>query len=269
MMDSEESMEEKLSICIVVYRKYDEVIEAVDSIEKYTSKQLRKTVYIVDNSQSGAVAPERMAFEKRMKQYSDVVYLDTEENFGFGKGHNFVLDRLDSEYHAIVNPDILLKEDSFSKLIFYMDNNPDVGMCVPKLVTADGEMQLAYREDPTVADMFIRMFCSGLFPKRVAKHTLQNRDYSKPFQVPFAQGSFLVVRTELLKELKGFDDAYFMYLEDADLCRRVNECSKVMYCPDTEVVHKWEKASHKNWELFKIHVKSMNHYFKKWGWKWS
>lgn len=262
-----EAMSVKLSICIVAYRSYDEVIEAVDSIERFTSDKLKKKIYIVDNSQISSITPERVDFEKHIEQYSDVVYLELEENIGFGKGHNYILTRLDSQYHAIVNPDIVFKEDSFFKLISYMENNPDVGMCVPKLVDLEGELQLAYRKNPTIIDMFIRMFCSKLFPKRIAKHTLQDKDYSKPFQVPFAQGSFLIVKTELFKELEGFDDKFFMYLEDADLCRRVNECSCVMYCPDTEVVHKWEKASHKNMKLFMIHLKSMGYYFKKWGWK--
>jgi GT2 family glycosyltransferase len=85
--------------------------------------------------------------------------------------------------------------------------------------------------------------------------------------VPFAQGSFLVIQTDLYKQLKGFDDRFFMYMEDADLCKRVNEVSVVRYFPDTAVVHKWEKGSHKSMKLFKIHLQSMYRYFKKWGFR--
>ena len=98
---------------------------------------------------------------------------------------------------------------------------------------------------------------------------MYDADYTQPFQVPFAQGSFLVIKTELLQELKGFDERYFMYMEDADLCKRVNEVSKVMYFPGTTVKHKWEKGSHKNRKLFKIHLNSMKQYFKKWGFRWK
>ena len=56
-----------------------------------------------------------------------------------------------------------------------------------------------------------------------------------------------------------------MYMEDADLYKRVNQLSKLMYCPYATVIHRWEKGSHKNMKLFKIHLKSMFLYFKKWG----
>ena len=97
---------------------------------------------------------------------------------------------------------------------------------------------------------------------------MQYEDYSKPFQVPFGQGSFLVIKTELFKRINGFDERYFMYMEDADLCKRVNQVSKLMYFPGATVVHKWQRGSHKNKKLFKYHIESMRHYFKKWGYKW-
>lgn len=259
-------MQVKLSISIVVYRKYDDVIEAVDSIEKQTSSQLKKTIYIVDNSQVGEHHYERMTFEKHLRQYTDVVYINTGENLGFGKGHNYVMERLQSEYHAIVNPDIVLNEDAFSALISYMEKT-DAGMTIPRLLNEQGDLLDAYRRNPTVFDMYLRMFTKKVCQKRRDCHSMKDQDYTQPFQVPFGQGSFLVIRTELWKRLKGFDDRYFMYLEDADLCRRVNQISKLMYCPDATVVHRWEKASHKNMKLFSIHMKSMFTYFNKWGWK--
>lgn len=123
------------------------------------------------------------------------------------------------------------------------------------------------RETLTVFDMFLRMFTKNVFKKRKSYHSMRDMDYSHPFEVPFGQGSFLVIRTDLWKSLNGFDDRFFMYLEDADLCRRVNENSKLMYCPDAIVIHKWEKESHRNKALFKVHIQSMIKYFNKWGWK--
>ena len=140
---------------------------------------------------------------------------------------------------------------------------------IPQILDEKGQRQPVYRKDPTVFDMFIRMFCKNLFPRRIADHTLQKEDYSKPFWVPFGQGSFLVIRTELFKKLGGFDDRFFLYMEDADLCRRVNQESNLMYLPKAVVIHRWEKASHKDLRLFRIHLASMKAYFDKWGWKWS
>lgn len=257
----------KLSVSIVAYNDYGEIIHAIKSLEEYTSRSIDKKIYVVDNScQSNE--EKKKKFSDAITKYSDVTYIDTKVNLGFGKGHNYILNRIDSEYHCIMNPDILFCEDAFSSIISYLDDNLDVGMVIPNITDEKGERQHVYRKEVTVGDMFIRMFCKKLFPKRMAKHTLQDQDYSKPFQVPFGQGSFLVIRTELLKKLGGFDDHFFMYLEDADLCKRVNVDSKLMYIPNATVIHKWKRESHKSWKLFKIHVSSMNYYFKKWGITW-
>lgn len=254
-----------ISVTIVAYNDYADIIEAIVSLEKYTSKELTKKIYIVDNSGGDkSFEADRKKMLAQIASYNDIEYHDSGANLGFGKGNNYVMPMLESAYHAIVNPDILFVEDTFKKIIEFMQKT-NVGMCIPKIVDESGNMQLVYRRNPTVCDMFIRFFCKNLFRKRVAYHTMQDQDYTKPFQVPFGQGSFLVIRTDLFKTLGGFDDRYFMYLEDADLCRRVNQCSSLMYYPNAKVIHKWEKASHKSFRLFWKHFSSMCKYFKKWG----
>lgn len=256
-----------LTITIVSYHNEEDVKKAVASIEEYTPKTISKQIYIVDNAEStlNKEGTGVAVFEKLACRYEDVTYLPTGENLGFGHGHNYVLEQLDSKYHAIVNPDIILEEDAFSKLLAFMEDE-SIGMCVPRLVDEDGNLLAVYRRDLTVWDMFIRMFFKAGFKKRQAYHTMQDADYTKPFHVPFAQGSFLLVRTELFKQLGGFDERFFLYMEDADLCKRVNQVSSLYYCPFATVIHKWEKGSHKSSKLFKLHVKSMIAYFCKWGW---
>lgn len=258
---------EKLSIGIVAYNNYKDIIGAIVSIEKYTSKFITKKIYVIDNGSGISSSDELNEFKTFINNFSDVVYIDCGMNLGFGKGHNQLLDIIDSEYHAIVNPDIIFCEDSFIKIINWMDEFDDIGMTIPLLTDEKGTKQEVYRRELTVFDMFNRMFLKSIFKERANRHVMVDMDYSKPFQVPFGQGSFLVIRTRLFKRLGGFDDGFFMYCEDADLCKRVNQVSKLMYYPDARVIHKWEKGSHKNITLFKYHFKSMIYYFKKWGWK--
>ena len=268
-----------LSITIVSYHNEEDVKKAVASIEEHTPSSVSKQIYIVDNAEEAKQHSGKEAAQNREqtmrssnglaeleKQYKDVMYLPTGKNIGFGGGHNYVLEKLDSKYHAIVNPDIILEEDAFSKLIAFMEDE-SIGMCVPRLVDEEGNLLSVYRRELTVWDMFIRMFLKGKFKKRQAYHTMQDMDYTKPFDVPFAQGSFLVIRTELFRQLKGFDERFFLYMEDADLCKRLNQISRLCYCPNATVIHKWEKGSHKSKKLFKLHVQSMISYFCKWGWK--
>lgn len=258
-------MQEIISICIVAYNNYDDIKNAIISIEKNT--HISKIIYIVDNGSKFSSNESIISFKNFISVYNNIYYIDSGTNVGFGGGHNKVINLLDSKYHAIVNPDILLYEDALATIVDFMDKHQDIGMVIPRITDEQGNILKVYRKELTVFDMFIRMFCKNMFKKRQLKHTLQDNDYTKPFQVPFGQGSFLVIRTELFKELHGFDEGYFMYLEDADLCKRVNQISKLFFLPTATVVHKWEKGSHKNIKLFKYHLDSMKYYFNKWGWK--
>ncbi len=249
-----------LSIAIVAYNNEEDVRQAVGSIVSHTGLKLKKKLYIVDNSSR----PNGLS--SLPEEYGELSYFKMPENLGFGEGHNYVLPLLDSKYHAIVNPDILLTEDSLSTLTEFLENS-GAGMAVPRLAGTDGKLQAVYRREVTVLDLFVRMFVPFWFRERQAYHTMQDMDYQKPFLVPFAQGSFLVVRTELFVRLGGFDSRYFMYMEDVDLCRRVNDCSSLYYCPDTQVIHRWERGSKKDPGLLAEHIKSMFRYFRKWGWK--
>lgn len=249
-----------ISITIVAFNDEEDVRNAVYSILEHTAGRISKRIYIVDNS------TEHNELSSLAKKYGEVVYKRPGDNLGFGGGHNYVLQDLDSKYHAIVNPDILLTEDSFSVLLDFLEIQ-GAGMAVPRLVDEKGALQAVYRRELTVMDMAVRMAFPSHFLRRQHYHTMQDMDYNRPFQVPFAQGSFLVIRTELFRRLGGFDCRYFMYMEDADLCRQVNDVSSLWYCPATSVIHKWERGSHKDMHLLKIHVVSMIRYFRKWGWK--
>lgn len=255
-----------LTVSIVVYNNYDDVEQAVASIEKHTNPAISKNVFLIDNSCRSASDNDRQAFENKMSAYADVEYINVGENIGFGKGHNYAMNSYSSRFHAIVNPDITFSEDVFSGLIDFM-NNTGAGMCIPRIVDSDGNLQKAYRREITVFDIMNRTFFRNMFKKRDRMHTMQDMDYSKPFEVPFAQGSFLLIKTDLFQKIDGFDDRFFMYLEDADLCKRVSSTDKIIYCPYVTVCHKWEKGSHKSGKLAKVHLQSMFKYFNKWKWK--
>lgn len=260
-------MEQKITASIVAYNNYENICNALASMEEQTTPNLSKKIYIVDNGAGISDPKDVEDFKAFIEKYADVEYLDAGENLGFGKGHNKTIPLMRGAYHAIVNPDILFCEDAFMKIVEWMDHHPEAGMVVPYVTDEKGNKQEIYRRELTVFDMFNRMFLHELFRRRARKHTMQDMDFTKSFQVPFAQGSFLVARSKLLIQLGGFDEHFFMYVEDADLCKRVNQVSKLMYYPGARVIHKWQAGSHKNGTLFKYHVKSAIYYFQKWGLK--
>lgn len=252
-----------LTFSIVAYKNYDQIINAVNSINKFT-KKYSKEIFIVDNTEKEIKKNFFNEIEK-LKDLDDITIIANNKNLGFGKANNIALKNANGEFFVICNPDILLIEDSFSKIIPYMERNSDIGAIIPRLVDKNKNIEPVYRRELTIYDIFIRYFHPfDTFKQRRAYHTMQDKDYTKPFRVPFGQGSFIVIRTSLMKMLNGFDERYFMYVEDADLCRRINEISVLEYFPYTSVVHLWEKGSHRNVKLLKWHLQAMIKYFKKW-----
>lgn len=250
-----------VSMSIVSYNNKNDIKNLLNSFYKYASRKLSYKIYIINNSQGEKI--------DELNEYQNVEVIQLSRNLGFGKGHNAVLKQLDSKYHAIINPDILFGEEIFEKIIVFFEKHQDIGMVVPLLTDEQRKILPVYRRELTVWDLTIRMVFKKWFKKRQAWHTMQEMDYTKPFEVENAQGSFLVIKTALYKLLEGFDDRYFMYAEDADLTKRVNEVSKTVMYPEVSAIHKWEKESHRNFKLTRIHMASLAKYFWKWGFKWK
>ena len=253
-----------LSLSIVSYNNKHSIEECLDSLFKTHSDKVSIQVFIVNNSQTDRCDD--------LEDKYPVKVIQLPQNKGFGKGHNTVLPFIDSRYHAIVNPDIIFTSDIFDKLITYLDTNQDVGCAAPLMFSTDGKRQDVYRRELTVLDFIVRYTpnCFSSFApikKRNDWHLMNDVSKNQPFECEFIQGSFLVVPTTLLKKINGFDHRYFMYAEDADLCKRIRQTHKVVCLPDCQVIHKWEKASHKSLKLCRIHLMSLVKYFNKWGWK--
>ncbi len=258
----------KISVSVVLYRDYETPSEMLRSLYAHTDPALAIKVFAVDNSDlstGDSLLYQRDRFVSEFAESAGFEYVDAYGNLGFGKANNLALERAASDFHAFVNPDVIFTEDALSELASFMGEHPEAGMAIPRMVGEDGNLQPVYRRGITVLDAANRMLLGNRLKGRDRWHTMADEDYSRPFCVPFGQGSFLFGRTELLKDLDGFDDRFFMYLEDADLCRRVNEVSELLYCPDATIIHKWERSSRKSARMFLIHLKSYIEFFNKWG----
>lgn len=250
----------KLSISIVSYNNANEISLLLKELVRNIHKSIRYRIFIINNSQS-----ERIENLEKISPRIKTVQL--ERNVGFGAGHNVILGLIDSDYHVILNPDIRIIKDPFYKILRYIDNQPNVGMVAPLIVDESGVLQRTYRRQLTVVDVLVRHLFTSLFKQRYYYHTMSEQTRNKPFDCEFVQGSFVVIRTKILKKIHGFDERYFMYVEDADLCRRVSNIQHVVVFPGVKVIHKWRKGSRKKISLMRLHVISLIRYFNKWGWK--
>ena len=237
---------------------------AVKSVAQI-SPSLLNTLYFVDNSSTD-----------RLRKHFDMTtqYIFSDENLGFGKGNNIAMQHsVEDEvpYHLLVNPDVYFDEGVVEKMVDFMDANPDVGLLMPKITYPDGSTQFLCKLLPTPFDLIGRRFFSwGPFRKYVDKRNdifeLRGLCYEQQVDVPVLSGSFMLIRTSVIREVGLFDERYFMYLEDFDLCRRIGEVSRTTYFPEVSVVHEYKKGSYFNRRLFKHHISSAIKYFNKWGW---
>lgn len=199
-----------------------------------------------------------------------IIYLHT-ENDGYGKGHNTgikeILKQTKSDYHIVLNPDIYFESDAIKQLIGFMDNNPDVGLVMPKVYYPDGRFQYLCKLLPTPADIFLRQFApTSIKEKNNERYTLKYVDYSKTMDIPSLSGCFMFFRTKVFEEIGGFDERFFMHFEDIDITRRIGDISRTVYFPDATIIHAHEAAHKTSKKMLLVGLKSAVKYFNKWGW---
>lgn len=245
----------KLSVAVVVYNSENEVLNVLGSIIGNTEKTEYSVTVIDNNSSDGTVKLVR-------EKYPEVSVIQTGENRGFGTAHNKMLGT-DSVYHAIVNPDITFEGDVLSGLCKYLDENPDVAMVTPKILNPDGSIQQLPKRAPTKRYMILGRLSRFLpvFRSVREEYTRSNENLTEPTEIEFCTGCFMLMRTELFNKVGGFDEKYFMYMEDADLSDRIREYGKIVYNPEFSVTHNWAGGSSKNLKLLGYHLKSMKLYF--------
>lgn len=202
-------------------------------------------------------------------RYPDVVWLKSDRNLGFGTGCNRGAALATQELILFLNPDTLVSENTFQVMWDFFQGQDQIGVAGCKIVNRDGSLQLACKRSfpsPHVA-AFKFVGLSGLFPKsRVfGKYNLTFLDENKTHEVDAVSGSFMCVRTELFRAVGGFDEEFFMYGEDLDICFRIKLLGKRnFYHPLTTAIHfKGESAKSKPFRSFLYFYESMVIFSKK------
>ena len=254
----------KLSASIVLYKTKVEGLKKV--IDSYFAYQGQKQLFLVDNSPS-----DELKNIVAMYPNNEIHYIFNNANMGYGKAHNIAIRKSIEQgqpYHIILNPDIIIEKGALEKLTDYMEQHPEVGNIMPKIIYPDGELQYLCKLLPSPIDLIFRRFIpvkkwKDAINKRYELHSF---GYDKIMNVPNLSGCFMFLRTEALKKVGLFDENIFMYLEDIDLNRRIHTKYKTIYYPDATVIHEHQKESYKNKKLLKAHIKSAIYYFNKYGW---
>lgn len=249
----------KISICIVTYNNEKNILDVLECIYKHSQNFDFETFVVDSNSSDKTVALVK-------KNFPQVNLIVLPQNKGFGYGHNQVLNKINSDFHIILNPDITFSTNIFDDLSSYLQNSPDVAMVVPQILNADGSIQDLPRRAPKLKYLVsgkLERF-GGLFKLWRDEYTCKGKNFEKPTKIDFCSGCFIMIRTDIFKKLNGFDERFFMYFEDADLTRRAQNFGKTVLNPNFCATHIWERTSSKKFKYLCIHINSMIKYFKKW-----
>lgn len=217
----------KVTISIVSFNSGEYLLECLFSIKKII-KEVNIKVIVVDNaSMDGSI-------ETAKKEFPEFEYIINEENLGFSKANNIALKKATSEYLLILNPDSKLEKGTLNFMLEFMEKNPTVGAASCKVEKKDGSIDWAsHRGFPTpVASILYYGFGNDVL------YHLTNRELERTHEVDSIVGAFFLTRKSVLEKVGYFDEKFFMYGEDLDLCLRIKKAGyKVMYVPEVKILH--------------------------------
>ena len=225
----------ELSIIIVNYNVKHFLEQCLHSVLK-ASKNISSEIFVVDNNSVDGSA--QLIREK----FSQIHFIENKENVGFSKANNQAIRLAKGKYVLLLNPDTVVEEDTFSKVLDFMESNPIAGGLGVKMIDGKGAfLPESKRGLPTPWVAFYKMFgISKLFPKskKFGKYHLSYLNENKIHEIEVLAGAFMLMRKETLDKVGLLDESFFMYGEDIDLSYRITLGGyKNYYFPETTIIH--------------------------------
>ena len=234
-----------LSVLIVTFNSRPFVGQCIDAVES-TVREHTFEIIVVDNDSSDGTA------ELVRRRSPGIAVIEMGRNAGFSAANNCAFQASSGKYVVLLNGDAVALPGSLDTLVRFLDEHPAAGVAAPRLENPDGSDQGTARAFPTPAAALFgrRSPLTRAFPRnRYSRRYLSGRDREggRPFEVDWVSGACLVIRRAVSNDIGGLDERFFMYWEDADLCRRVKESGRAVWCvPGARVVHA-EGSSRRGW----------------------
>ena len=231
-----------INISIISHNQSDMILNIVKDLRKY---DFISKVYITINTN------ESIKKIEKIKNFP-IEIITNKNPKGFGQNHNYAYTLSKCDYFIIINPDVRLKKLNFENLFSYFKFK-NVELVTPVAVDERNNIQENARKFPSLTTPFIRKL--GI----VRKDYLQ--DLNEYTSVDWVSGMFMIIKSKTFAKIKGFDEKFFMYYEDVDLCRRIKNIGGEILRINTEkVFHIGQHQSHKSLKYLFIHIKSMLYY---------
>lgn len=261
-------MQPIVSVLVLNYRNANATVRCVQELKQQTLADEIEILVIDNHSEDDSIGILR----NRLSGYANVRIIETPHNNGFGYGYNTGASYAKGTYLLINNPDKILESNGIEKLVAKLKNQESIGIIGPKLVHEDGTRRLSIRTFPRIIDILSRRSMLGaLFPKALDRYLMADANPDSEMQVDWLVGGCFMMPMALFMSIGGFDERFFLFFEDTDLCRRVRQTGAVVvYAPSIVARDKSNRLSGESlFDLFfkktgRIHMVSALKYF----WKW-
>ena len=252
--------EKTLNVSIVAFRNDPDALKKLRDALEATASLSR--LYLIDNDQDDEL---RSLFSVGRSQY-----IRSPGNVGFGEAHNVAL-RYSLEdsvpFHLVLNPDVAFDPETLDACVDHISLHPDLALLMPRVLYPDGRLQRLCKLLPNPMILAARRLVPGKMRHGMDYlYELHDYDYKEELDVPALSGCFMLMRTSMLAKAGLFDEKFFMYMEDFDLCRRLGQWGRTVCWPKVEIYHHFARGSASSPQLLLAHIKSAVYYFNKWGW---
>lgn len=249
----------KISILFVHYAATQELYQCIESLKRVT---LPHEIIVVDNHQDIKVKQELN------RRFPSVKYIRSPGDIGFGAGNNMGAPHAQGDYIFILNEDTIVHPQAIEKLSAYLDVHQDVAISAPMLIDQSN------RRYPHVGTMGLNPLTAimsnsiihSLWPRNpvAKKYWVHTKDLIQPKEVETIPGTAFMIRSEVFKKVGGFDENFFLYYEEFDLCKRIRALGhKIVLIPEAEVMHYWGVSTAKTPGIRQIFNQSRRYYFQK------
>ncbi len=250
--------EAQVAPILINYNTREDLRRCLRTMEEWLG---RLPAVVVDNgSTDGSQAMVR-------EEFPWVRLVENPGNPGYASACNAGMRATDRPYVLILNSDVEFVEGGLEVLLDYMEENPRIGALGPRVLNTDGTRQMSCRRFPSMLENVVHGFLGEVWPENPFTRSYQMKDLEDdgPREVDWVSGAAMLLRREAAERVGGFDEAYFMYVEDVDLCWRLRAAGyEVVYHPGFSLVHHIGRASsQQSTRMLYEHHRSMYIFFRR------
>ena len=238
-------MTKLVTISVVSHGQIDLIVKLFDDIAKYLSLDQLEVILTLN-------LPETLPFLESDYSFLKMI-ISNQKPLGFGANHNQAFFHATGAFFCVLNPDIRFNTDPFAVLLASLKDHA-IGVVAPLIFSEDDKIEDSARKFPTP----FKIACKALGRCKAGDYVITEQ----AIQPDWVGGMFMLFPVRIFEQLAGFDERYFLYYEDVDLCARLGLLGyKIILCPQVKVFHYAQRSSHANFNYFRWHLNSMMRFF--------